>query len=130
MTEPLDDRPPRRSLRRDADVRAVSRVTWGIAAAAIAGTVVVGGLAAGGVSSQAAADGNATSATATPAPSDGTAPIAAGADAAPGTTFYDDDYYRSDDDGRRSAQSPDGLQPPQSAPAPSFQPPAASSGGS
>ena len=127
MTEPLDDRPPRRSTRRDADVRAVSRVTWGIAAAAIAGTVVVGGLAAGGVTSPSAADGSASSGAAAVTPSDGASPVAPDAYVAPEET-YDDDPYR--DDGDRYAQPSGSLQPPPSAPTPSFQPPAASSGGS
>jgi len=130
MPEPLDDRPPRRSLRRDADVRAVSRMTWGIAAAAIAGTVVVGGLAAGGVTNQAAAEGSTSAGTGAVLASDGAAPVAGnGTYVAPDSTYSDDDYYRGDDGGV-PARSDGGLQPPPSAPAPSFQPPVAASGGS
>jgi hypothetical protein len=43
---PSTERPLRRSHRRDADVRTVSRITRSVAALAAIGTAVVGGLAA------------------------------------------------------------------------------------
>ncbi len=48
MSDPLHDRPLRRSHRRDASVRTVSRVTRAVAALAVLGTAAVGGVAAAG----------------------------------------------------------------------------------
>ena len=119
--------PPRRSRRRDADVRTVSRTTRAIAALAVLGTVTFAGLASS------APTGHSSSAPAT-------GPAATPKVAAPPTSYsYDDQPSVYDDEpsvhgdpaGGAAAVAPSaGLSAPPSAPAPSVQPPAVSSGGS
>jgi hypothetical protein len=122
MSDPNADRPVRRSHRRDAHLRAVSRTTRGVAALAVLTTLAVGGIAA---------------ANTTPPVPKATASAAAPQVAVPVTYAPRPTYPLADDDDTKPAAAAPAptayvppLAPPVSTPAPTAQAPVAASGGS
>jgi hypothetical protein len=130
MNEPPRERPQKAALRRDRDVRSVSRTTKTVAAIAVIGTAAFGGLAATGVTS---VPTTASRAAASAAASDGAATPAQSSAPTYDQTYQggSDDGWSGSDDGTVVPAAPSqDFQAPQSAPGFSPQGPVAASGGS
>lgn len=128
-----EPRPPRRSRRRDADLRTVSRTTRAIAALAVLGTVTFAGLASSATPGHSSATPTASTGTRQAAVAPATASPDPYGDA---SSTYDDGPSVYDDPADDGGAGPAAVAPrapvsaPPSAPVPSVQPAVVSSGGS